>query len=106
MHPPSRRADRVTERRFIAIIRAAVERCQGCARSLFFPRWALRYTPTRHGGSPRDFPPPLAHTHRSALALRTQSGRPRDHTLVLESRPRAGARLQRMKEGGLSTWVD
>src|SRR5215467_11263570 len=73
MHPPSRRAvglDRGTERRFIVIIRAAVEGCQGWARWLVFPRGTLRYTPTRHGGPPRDFTPPLAHAHRGALALR------------------------------------
>src|SRR5262249_12322973 len=92
--------DRGTERRFIVIIRAAVEGCQGWARWLVFPRGTLRYTPTRHGGPPRDFTPPLAHAHRGALALRTQSGRSRHHALVLESCSRAGARLASPEDEG------
>src|SRR5690349_9121682 len=95
--------DRGTERRFIVIIRAAVERCQGWMRWLVFPRWTLRYTPTRHGGSARDFPPAIAHTHRGTLTIRPQFGRPRHHAIVLEPCPRAGARLAPPADEGRRT---
>ena len=110
IHPPSRwvasRLDGVTERRFIAMIRAALEKVSRAQQRVFLR--TLRYTAAAMTPA-RDLAAASADPHRDPLPLRPQSRRPGHHPLLLEPAPRGSARLAARADEGRrasSTWVD